>query len=252
MRGWSRTDVWFPAVLLTVAGLGWWWSAVTAGDMHNDGMSMEMSMDGSMKSVSPMPLTAFLVAWVAMLAAMMLPAILPVVRRYARTGAGNAVSVLIFVAGYLALWSAAGIPAFLAWSGLNHSVAQTYPWAGRLAGAVAVAAGLYQLTPLKTMFMRDCRMSMSPRPSGQPDRPAAAFLAGGRYGTFCLGSCWMLMALLLAFGTMQLAPMVAFAVLIWLEKSSAWGDRLRGVTAAMLVLLGVALLVHPALVVHLA
>ena len=203
-----------------------------------------------METMSPMPFAAFLVAWVAMLAAMMLPAILPVVRRYAHTAARNAASAIIFVAGYLALWSAAGIPAFLAWSGLNQPVAQTYPWAGRLAGAVAVAAGLYQLTPLKTMCMRDCRSPTFVTP--QPDRPTGAFLAGGRYGIVCVGSCWMLMMLLLAFGTMQLAWMLAFAVLIWLEKVSAFGDRLRGVTAAMLVLLGVVLLVHPAFVTQLA
>ncbi|WP_396820270.1 copper chaperone [Mycobacterium simulans] len=45
-----------------------------------------------------------------------------------------------------------------------------------------------------------------------------AFLAGGRYGMSCIGSCWMLMVLLIAFGTMQLAWMLASTVLIWLEK----------------------------------
>jgi predicted metal-binding membrane protein len=240
--------MWLPAVVLSAAALGWWWSAVTSGDMGGD-----MGGDGmSMEAMPPMPFGAFLVGWVAMLAAMMLPAILPVVRQYACNAARNAASVIVFIAGYLALWSVAGIPAFLASTSLNHPVGQTYPWAGRIAGAVAVAAGLYQLTPLKTMYLRDCRMSVSPHPGLQPDRPAGAFLAGGRYGLFCLGSCWMLMTVLIAFGTMQLAWMLAFAVLIWLEKMSDPGDRLRGVTAAILVLLGVVLLVHPAFFVHLA
>jgi predicted metal-binding membrane protein len=245
-----RIGVWLPVVVLSVAALGWWWSAVTSGDMGGhmggDGMSME--------AMPAMPFDAFLVGWVAMLAAMMLPAILPVVRQYARTAARNPVSVIVFIAGYLALWSAAGIPAFLAWGGLNHSVAQAHPWAGRVAGIVAVAAGLYQLTPLKAKCMRDCRspISESVRPGRQPDRPAGAFLAGGSYGMVCLGSCWMLMTVLIAFGTMQLAWMLAIAVLIWLEKFSDLGDRLRGVTAAILILLGVVLLVHPALVSHLA
>ncbi|EFG79768.1 hypothetical protein HMPREF0591_0313 [Mycobacterium parascrofulaceum ATCC BAA-614] len=55
------------------------------------------------------------------------------------------------------------------------------------------------------------------------------------------------MVLLIAFGTIQLAWMLALAVLIWLEGVTPFGDRLRGVTAAMLVLLGVVLLVHPTL-----
>nr|VTP02561.1 hypothetical protein BIN_B_04581 [Mycobacterium riyadhense] len=245
----SRSDMWVPAVLLSLAGLTWWWSWVSADSMRGDAMSMDaMSMD----NMPSMSFAAFLVAWVAMMAAMMFPAVVPVVGRYARAAAGNAVAVVIFVVGYLALWSAAGVPAFLAWSRLNGPLAHAYPWAGRLAGAVAVAAGLYQLTPLKAMCLRHCRAPMCFLGHGEHlDRPARAFLAGGRHGMFCIGSCWMLMALLIAFGTMQLGWMLALAVVIWLEKLAPFGDRLRWVSAAMLVVLGVALLVHPAFVVHL-
>ncbi|MCV7146320.1 hypothetical protein AWC22_09665 [Mycobacterium riyadhense] len=243
-RGRSRTDLWLPALLLSLAGVGWWWSVVSARGMRGDDMSMA--------AMSSMSLAAFLIAWAAMMAAMMLPALLPAVRRYGRAAAGNAAAVVIFVAGYLALWSAAGIPAFLADGRLNP-MDHTCAWVGRVAGAVAVAAGLYQLTPLKAMCLRHCRSRMPcflPH-DNQPDRPARAFLAGGRYGMSCIGSCWMLMALLIAFGTMQLAWMLAFTVLIWLEKIAPFGDRVRGVAAAMFVLLGVVLLVHPALVIHL-
>jgi predicted metal-binding membrane protein len=242
----SWTDTWLPAVLLSLTGVGWWWSSVSANRMRGDGMSMDTQ--------STMLFAAFLVAWVAMLAAMMLPAVLPVVRLYARAvAAGKAAPVGIFVAGYLALWSAAGIPVFLAWSRLNGSVVHAYPWAGRSAGAVAVAAGLYQLTPLKAVCLRHCRSPMSffLRHGKHLDRPAGAFLAGGRHGMFCLGCCWMLMVLLIAFGTMQLAWMLALAVLILLEKVAPFGDRFTRVTAAILVVLGVVLLMHPAFVIHL-
>jgi predicted metal-binding membrane protein len=235
-----------PAVLLSLAGLGWWWSSVSAGGMRRGGMSMDTQ--------SVMLFGAFLVAWVAMMAAMMLPAVLPVVLLYARAAtAGNAAPVAIFVAGYLAVWSAAGIPAFLAWSLLSGPLAHADPWAGRLAGAVALAAGLYQLTPLKAMCLRHCRSPMSffLQHGKHLDRPARAFLVGGRHGIFCLGCCWMLMMLLIAFGTMQLAWMLALAVLMLLEKVVPFGDRLRHVTAVMLVLLGVVLLVHPSFVIHL-
>jgi predicted metal-binding membrane protein len=242
----SRIDAWLPAVLLTLAGVGWWWSSVSASGMRGDGMSMDTQ--------STMLFAAFLVAWVAMMAAMMMPAVLPVVRLYARAAAaGNAAPVGMFVAGYLAVWSAAGIPAFLTWSRLNGSVAHTYPWAGRFAGAVAVAAGLYQLTPLKAVCLRHCRSPMSffLRHGKHLDRPAGAFAAGGRHGMLCLGCCWMLMVLLIAFGTMQLAWMLVFAILILLEKVAPFGDRVTSVTAAMLGLLGVVLVVHPAFVIHL-
>src|SRR5258708_6767195 len=117
-----------PVALLGVAGVGWWWSARMADDMTNGAMGMSETISFG----------AFAVAWVAMMAAMMLPAVLPVVRLYARAAAaGRAAPLGIFVAGYLALWSAVGIPAFLAWSRVNGPVAHAYPWAGRFAGAVA-------------------------------------------------------------------------------------------------------------------
>ncbi|MGH3967607.1 MAG: DUF2182 domain-containing protein, partial [Mycobacterium sp.] len=66
-----------------------------------------------------------------------------------------------------------------------------------------------------------------------------------------LGSCWMLMLLLIAFGTMQLAWMLVLAVVIWLEKVAPFGDQFRRLTAVVLVILGVVLLVHPRFVTHL-
>lgn len=243
-HGRSRTDIWLPAILLAMAGAGWWWSVVSAGAMQGDGMSMDTQ--------STMSLAAFLIAWAAMMAAMMLPTILPVVRRYARAAAGNIAPPIIFVTGYLAVWSAVGIPAYLASSRLNP-VIHTCSWVGRVAGAVAVVAGLHQLTPLKTMCLRHCRRPMPPPrdPGKHFDGAARTFLAGGRYGIYCLGSCWMLMLVLIAFGTMQLAWMLALSIVIWLEKVTSLGDRLRHLTAAVLIVLGIALLVHPAFVIHL-
>ncbi|ORW73678.1 hypothetical protein AWC23_06190 [Mycobacterium saskatchewanense] len=233
-----------PAFLLGVAGLGWWWSVVSAAAMQGDGMSM-----GTQATMS---LAAFLIAWAAMMAAMMLPAVLPVVRRYAHAAAGNAAPAIVFVAGYLAVWTAFGVPAYLASSRLNP-VLHTCPWVGRVAGAVALVAGLHQLTPLKATCLRHCRWPISlSRPPGAPLTGAArAFVAGGRHGVYCLGSCWMLMLVLIAFGTMQLAWMLALSVVIWLEKVTPFGDRLRYLTAAMLAALGVSLLVHPDFVMHL-
>jgi predicted metal-binding membrane protein len=250
----SRSDIWLPAALLILAGLGWWWSAVSAGDMGGDGMAMEPHPGMSMEPQAAMSFVAFLVAWVAMMAAMMFPAVLPVVRLYARAAAnGHAAPVAVFVGGYIALWAVVGIPAFFAWSRLNEPLMQGSPWAGRVAGAVAVAAGLYQLTPLKSVCLRHCRSPLSffLRHGKHLDRPTGAFVAGGRHGMFCVGCCWMLMALLVAFGAMQLAWMLVLAVLILLEKAAPFGERLAQVTGAALLVLGVALLVHPAFVTHL-
>ncbi len=241
-RGLTRTDIWLPAVLLGLAGIGWWWSVISAQGMRGDAMAMDTQ--------STMSLAAFLIAWVAMMAAMMLPGVLPVVGRYARAAAGNAVPAIVFVAGYLAVWSVVGLPAFVASTRLNP-VMHTYPWVGRVAGAVALVAGVHQLSPFKTLCLRHCRRPVSRDPGKGPRGAAGAFVAGGRYGMYCLGSCWMLMLLLIALGTMQLAWMLALAVVIWLEKVAPFGDQLRRLTAAVLVILGIALLVHPVFVAHL-
>jgi predicted metal-binding membrane protein len=251
VRGAAGRDVWLPAALLILAGLGWWWSAVSSGDMRGDGMSM----DGMpMEPQSTMSFAAFLVAWVAMMAAMMFPAVLPVVRLYAGAAAkGRAAPVAVFVGGYIALWGLVGIPAYFAWSRLSEPLMAGSPWAGRVAGGVAVAAGLYQLTPLKSVCLQHCRSPLSffLRHGKHLDRPTRAFVAGGHHGVYCVGCCWMLMALLIAFGAMNLAWMLVFAVLILLEKTTPLGEQLARVTGAMLLFLGVALLVRPDFVTHL-
>lgn len=239
----GRKDLWLPLALLALAAVGWWWSVVSAGDMGADGMSMQ--------PVPSMSFAAFLVAWVAMMAAMMFPAVIPVVRLYARAAAaGHVAPVTVFVGGYLALWAVAGIPAYFAWRSLEQPLMQGAPWAGRVAGAVAVVAGLYQLTPLKTVCLRHCRSPMSffLRHGKHLDRPARALTAGAHHGLYCLGCCWMLMAVLVAFGTMQLAWMLILAALIVLEKVAPFGELLARASGLVLLGLGVALLAYPAFV----
>jgi len=243
-----RVEVWLPAALLCAAAIGWWWSAVMARDM-----GAPMTADGMSMGSSSMSLLAFLGAWVAMMAAMMLPAILPVVRLYGRAAArGTVAPTLVFVAGYLLVWSLIGVPAFLAWRALREPLAQSLPWAGRVAGVVSIVAAVYQVTPLKTLCLRHCRSPMSffLHHGKNLNRPSGAVLAGTRHGLYCLGCCWLLMAILIAFGTMQLGVMVALAVLILLEKDAPFGEQLARAAAVAFLIAGAALLLHPALISH--
>ena len=188
-------DFWLAPALLAIAGVGWWWSALTAGDMN-----VGTDMSGPMVAMS---LAAFLVAWVAMMAAMMLPAILPVVRLYARAAArGTVAPVAVFLAGYGAVWSAMGLPVFFFWQRLDQPLAEATPTAGRIAGVVLVAAALYQLSPLKTVCLRHCRSPLGffMQHAKNLHRPTGALAVGARHGSYCLGCCWLLMAVLVAFG----------------------------------------------------
>ncbi len=235
-RGWSSS-------LLLVAGVGWVWSISTAHGMKS-GTHAGMNMSGT----ATMSFAAFLVSWVAMMTAMMLPAILPVVRLYSRAAARRTVApVAVFLAGYGIIWSLIGIPVFFVWRALEGPISGGSRVVARVAGTVLIAAALYQLSPLKSMCLRHCRSPMSffLRNGARLHRPSGAVLAGVRHGLYCLGCCWMLMAILVAFGTMQLVWMAALAVLIVVEKATRFGDRIAIMAGAIFFALGSLLLIHP-------
>lgn len=201
-----------------------------------------------------MSFAAFLGAWVAMMAAMMLPAVLPVVRLYRRAAArGTVAPVGVFVTGYLLVWAAVGLPAFAAWDALQGPLVAGTPWAGRVAGVVAVLAAGYQLTPLKTLCLRHCRSPMSffLHHAKNLARPSGAIVAGTRHGLYCLGCCWLLMATLIAFGAMQLGLMVALAVLILVEKDAPFGERVAQLAGVAFLVVGAALVLRPSLIGYL-
>lgn len=193
-------------------------------------------------------LGAFLVAWLAMMAAMMFPAVSPVVKLYGRAAAADRVAPLpFFVAGYLAIWSSIGLPAYFAWRVLMAPIAEARPWAGRVAGFVLVAAALWQVSPLKSVCLRHCRSPISffLRFGANVARPLGALRMGAAHGLFCLGCCWALMAVLVAVGTMNLAWMAVLAVLILVEKNTPVGERAATVAAAAFAVAGVLLLIRP-------
>lgn len=235
-----------PAVLLALAGVGWWWSVRMAGDMG--GSAGGMPGMGSMGGDHVLSLGAFLVAWLAMMSAMMFPAVSPVVRLYARAAAAGRVAPLpAFVAGYIAVWAALGFPAYVGWRVLMDPIAEGETWAGRLAGVVLLVAAVWQLTPLKSVCLRHCRSPLSffLRFGRSVTRPVGAVRMGARHGLYCLGCCWVLMAVLIAMGTMSVTWMAGLALLILLEKNAPSGERIAVAAAVVFVILGAALVVQP-------
>ncbi|MBW3557974.1 MAG: DUF2182 domain-containing protein, partial [Actinobacteria bacterium] len=193
---------------------------------------------------------AFLLAWLAMMAAMMLPAVSPVVRLYSLAAAkGTAAPLPFFVGGYIAVWTALGVPAFFAWRALMDPISEGRPWAARLAGVTMLLAAIWQLTPLKSVCLRHCRSPMSVflQVRGSLARPKTALRLGSSHGVYCLGCCWALMAVLVAMGTMNLAWMIGLAMLILLEKTSPRGEGMATIAAGLFLAVGVALIVYPPL-----
>lgn len=235
-------DAGIAAILVAAALIGWWWSARMATDVERtDGM-------GSMSMGDSMSMASYLVGWVAMMTAMMFPAISPVVRLYSRAAARGTVAPLpVFVAGYLAVWSAVGLPAYFAWRALDDPLSAGDPWVGRAAGAVLIAAGVYQLTPLKRACLRHCRspMSLFMRSGASAARASGALWMGATHGTVCVGCCWALMAVLVAVGTMHIGWMAILAIVIFVEKVLPRGEAIARLVAAALAVIGVVLAVDP-------
>jgi hypothetical protein len=104
-----------------------------------------------------------------------------------------------------------------------------------LGGAILIAAGLWQLTPIKGMCLRHCHSPMGFLvQSWRPGR-GGAFRMGLEHGTFCLGCCWFLMGLLFFGGIMNLFWIIGLALFVLLEKTiplGSWLGRVLGVGAA--------------------
>lgn len=245
-RSIGRRETWIPLGLILGAAAGWWWSLRMA-----DGMAVPGEMSAGGAAMDALSLGAFLVAWSAMMAGMMFPAISPVVKLYARAAnAGSVAPLPIFVAGYLALWTAIGVPAYLAFRGLEVPLMEARPWAGRLAGGTLLLAAAWQLTPLKAVCLRHCRSPMSFfMRSGQGiDRPSGALRLGVVHGAYCLGCCWAMFAALVALGTMHVGWMIGLAVLIILEKNGPHGEAVAVAGGLGFAAVGTLLMIDPAFI----
>lgn len=226
--GARRTDL-LALGLVGAAGLAWWltWTA-------------------------PMPvaLPGFLLGWLVMMAAMMLPTLVPVVALYLRAARrGTVAPVGVFLAGYLLVWTAPGLPAYAAWRAVTPGVMAGTTTSARWAGGVLLLAAVYELTPLKAACLRGCRSPITAFTTvrGSLADPAVALRAGARNGLWCLGCCWAFMSVLVAVGLMHPWWMVGLAAVIFVEKvlpAQAWVPR---VVAALLAVAGGALLTTPSL-----
>jgi predicted metal-binding membrane protein len=186
--------------------------------------------------------------WAVMMVAMMLPSAAPVTLLIAslsrkRREAGTAVGLTTapFVLGYLAVWFAfAAVATLLQW-GLDALglLSETMALASAVvAGSVLILAGIYQWTPLKEACLRHCRSPLQFLLHHWRDGATGAFVSGARHGAFCLGCCWMLMALLFVGGIMNLAWIAGIALLVLIEKTLPWGGWMGRATGAVLVVWG--------------
>src|SRR6516162_6267258 len=166
-------------------------------------------------------LAVFVAVWTLMMTAMMLPSVAPTASLYAKTvRSKRTVRIAALVAGYLAVWAAAGVPAFgLAW--LAGWLTGKHPGAAHvLAVAVFAACGVYQLSRLKDRCLAHCRSPIALLLHYGSYRGRSRDLrAGAHHGAYCLGCCGALMVLLIAVGVMNVLAMAALAAFVLVEKT---------------------------------
>ena len=228
-------------VTLGVALVAW---LITIGRMRGMGMGPGTDLGG---------LGWYVGVWVTMMAAMMLPSALPMLLLVRRT-ATEPLSTWFFAAGYLAAWTAYGLAAYAFYRLLAAVAGGVLAWdrAGPYAaGAAVAAAGLYQLTPLKTACLRHCRSPLHFLLHRWRAGAAGAAELGVRHGLYCVGCCAGLMLVLFAVGVMSIFWMVVIAAVVFAEKVLPGGARLLPPLAVALMGLGLWIAVAPGSVPHL-
>ncbi len=250
----ERAPVWVGIAGVTLAA----WAYLVHLHRGMTGAGLPDGM-GAMAGMAPrlVPWTAadFLATvamWMGMMVGMMLPAAAPVillfaaVNRQRRQQGRPAVATGAFLLAYLLVWGGFSVVAALAQWGLHDAALLSPAMAASspvLGGALLVAAGVYQLTPLKAACLAHCRSPLGFLMTQWREGTRGAFRMGGRHGAYCLGCCWVLMGLLFVTGVMNLVWVAAVTAFVLVEKVAPGGVLIGrvasiGLIGAGLVMLG--------------
>jgi predicted metal-binding membrane protein len=196
----------------------------------------------------------FVGIWVTMMAAMMLPSVAPMLLLFVRVSAERGqrghkyVPTWVFASSYLVVWTAYGLAAYGLYRGIRALDFGFLAWDRQgpyVAGALVALAGVYELTPLKSVCLRHCRSPMHFVLAGWREGVRGALRMGAEHGAYCVGCCWGLMLVLFALGVMSLFWMGVVAALIFAQKVLPYGDRLARVFAVAFVAFGIWIAASP-------
>jgi len=211
----------------------------------------EMAMRPTMGMGPPL----FLALWVVMMVAMMFPTAAPMILMFARVHSGKRqrgqpfVPTWVFAGAYLVVWALLGLAAYAAAAGAERLADRSLllvDHAAQVGGVILVAAGLYQLTPLKYRCLSQCRSPLAFVLTSWREGYGGAFRMGVEHGAYCAGCCWLLFVLLFPLGMLNIAALAAVTALIFEEKSLPIGRHVSRVAAAALVISGTVILLLPA------
>ena len=243
------------AALVVITAFAWTYVVWLAGGMADSGMDMP-DMGPMTSATAPWQTSEFALVfamWTVMMVGMMTPSAAPMILLYARVGRQAATqskpfaSAGWFLGGYLLTWTVFALVATFAQWALQRAALLT-PMMERssdvFGGAVLIAAGLYQWSPLKDRCLRQCQTPwlFIQRHGGFRRSAAGSIALGARHGAYCVGCCWALMALLFVGGVMNVLWIAAIAIFVLVEKIIPAGRMLSRLSGAGLFAAGMWLL----------
>jgi len=216
-------------VLLSWVYLGYLaWNMTPMVDMG--AVSMEMGKEMAMPAIQPWGTVDYVlifIMWSVMMFAMMTPSAAPMVLTYTKFNRQRqdqlqpVPGTAVFFLGYLLVWTAFSVVATLAQGGLRAAtllspmMETTSPVLG---GIILIAAGVFQFTPLKYACLSHCRTPLGYFMTEWREGKLGALVMGVHHGAFCVGCCWLIMALLFVAGVMNLVWIAIIAVYVLAEK----------------------------------
>ncbi len=244
-----KRDRWIViASVVVVVAIAWAYTIYVA--QSNSGMDMSMSMDsGNVRDWTGVDFSLMFVMWAAMMVAMMVPSAAPMILLFATVNRRRQeqsrpfVATGVFLSGYLVVWTVFALIATFGNWGLHQASLLTSMMGGSssgyLGGALLITAGVFQWSQLKYLCLTHCRSPLSFLMSDWKEGTGGAFTMGLSHGRYCLGCCWILMALLFVLGVMNLVWIAALAAFVLAEKVVPGGERVSKITGGLLVGWGV-------------
>ena len=207
---------WASIILLT--GLSWYYMLFD--------MTMVMSPHWHIYE-----LTMVFTMWAVMMVGMMMPSATPMILLFAKISrtrqqrSAEFVSTNLFILGYLLLWCLYSLGITLVQWQLHRLALMTPMMQSSndiASGILLIMIGLYQVSPFKQQCLHYCRSPLNFLMSQWQEGKLGAVKMGMKHGQYCVGCCWLLMALLLVVGVMHIGWILALSILVLLEKVLPW------------------------------
>jgi predicted metal-binding membrane protein len=257
-----RDRIVVAAALAVLTGLAWSYLLWLAADMDMGGMDMTgfrmipagMGIMAPAKAPwKPIEFAFVFAMWAVMMIGMMAPSAAPMILMYARVGRqASAVGKPFaptgwFAGGYFLAWTGFALAAtFVQWLLDRAALLDPEMASARnvLGGVVLIAAGIYQWTPVKDVCLAQCQSPLGflMHHGGFRGDLSGCLLLGLRHGAYCVGCCWVLMALLLVGGVMNVLWIALLALLVLLEKLISFGRLIARFAGIALIAAGAWLL----------